>query len=55
VDTVLKLSSMNKMITGVAIAQLAEAGRLSFGDLVEHICSSIPERTWQAASPFITC
>lgn len=34
VDTHFNLGSMNKMITGIAIAQLVEAGRLNFSDLV---------------------
>lgn len=33
-DTKFNLGSMNKMFTGVAIAQLAEKGRLAFTDLV---------------------
>jgi len=34
VDTKFNMGSMNKMVTGVAIAQLAEAGRLAFTDPV---------------------
>ena len=34
IDTKFNLASMNKMFTGVAIAQLAEQGRISFNDLV---------------------
>ncbi len=38
IDTKFNLGSMNKMFTGVAIAQLAQQGRLSFNDLIiEHL------------------
>lgn len=34
IDTKFNLASMNKMFTGVAVAQLAQAGRIAFDDLV---------------------
>jgi CubicO group peptidase (beta-lactamase class C family) len=38
IDTKFNLGSMNKMFTGVAIAQLAEKGQLSFDDrIIDHI------------------
>lgn len=38
IDTKFNLGSMNKMFTGVAIAQLAERGKLSFEDrVVDHV------------------
>jgi len=38
IDTKFNLASMNKMFTAVAVAQLAQEGKIAFGDLVgEHL------------------
>jgi CubicO group peptidase (beta-lactamase class C family) len=50
-DTKFNLGSMNKMFTAVAIAQLAEAGKLDFSDpLIKHL----PDFPNQAAARKIT-
>lgn len=43
-DTKFNLGSMNKMFTGVAIAQLAQAGRLSFTDTISKHLPDYPNR-----------
>ncbi|HYG12080.1 MAG TPA: serine hydrolase domain-containing protein, partial [Pyrinomonadaceae bacterium] len=44
VDTKFNLGSMNKMFTAVAIAQLVEAGRLSFQDTLAKVLPEYPNR-----------
>lgn len=44
IDTKFNLASMNKMFTGVAVAQLAEKGRLSFDDKVGRHLPGYPNR-----------
>jgi CubicO group peptidase (beta-lactamase class C family) len=43
IDTKFNLASMNKMFTGIAIAQLAEQGRLSFSDTIEKYLPEYPK------------
>jgi Beta-lactamase len=43
IDTKFNLASMNKMFTGIAIAQLAEQGRLSFSDTIEKYMPEYPK------------
>jgi len=45
VDTAFSLASMNKMFTAVAIAQLAEQGKLSFADLISKHLPDYPNKT----------
>ncbi len=46
IDTKFNLASMNKMFTGIAIAQLAEKNKLSFTDkLIKHL-PNLPEKTF---------
>ena len=44
IDTKFDLGSMNKMFTAVAIAQLAEGGKLSFSDTVAKLLPDYPNR-----------
>ena len=44
VDTKFNLGSMNKMFTGVAIAQLAERGKLSFEDPLSKFVPDFPDK-----------
>lgn len=48
IDTKLNLGSMNKMFTGIAIVQLAQQGKLRFGDTVAKYLPDYPNR--EAAS-----
>ncbi len=43
-DTKFNLASMNKMFTGVAIAQLAEQGKLSFDDTISRYLPDYPNK-----------
>jgi CubicO group peptidase (beta-lactamase class C family) len=45
VETKFNLGSMNKMFTGVAIAQLAERGKLSFTDTIDKYLPDYPDKT----------
>jgi len=44
VDTKFNLGSMNKMFTAIAIAQLAERGKLSFGDTIGRHLTDYPNK-----------
>ena len=44
IDTKFDLGSMNKMFTAVAIAQLAERGKLSFTDTIAKVLPDYPNR-----------
>ncbi len=44
-DTKFNLGSVNKMFTGVAIAQLAQAGRLGFNDPVSKYLPDYPNKS----------
>jgi CubicO group peptidase (beta-lactamase class C family) len=50
-DTAFSLGSMNKMFTAIAIAQLAEQGKLSFGDLISK---HLPDYPNQAVAEKVT-
>jgi CubicO group peptidase (beta-lactamase class C family) len=45
VETKFNLGSTNKMFTGVAIAQLAERGKLSFTDTIDKYLPNYPDKT----------
>ena len=51
IDTLFNIGSMNKMFTAVAIAQLAERGKLSFDDSIKK---HIPEYPNQAVAEKVT-
>lgn len=42
--TAFNLASMTKMFTGIAVAQLAEQGKLSFNDAINKYLPELPER-----------
>lgn len=44
IDTKFSLASLNKMFTAVAIAQLAEQGRLSFDDTISKLLPDYPNK-----------
>lgn len=46
IDTKFNLASMNKMFTGIAIAQLVEKNKLSFNDKVIKHLPNLPEKTF---------
>jgi CubicO group peptidase (beta-lactamase class C family) len=44
IDTKFDLASMSKMFTGVAVAQLAEQGKLSYGDSIGRLLPDYPNK-----------
>jgi hypothetical protein len=55
VDTKFNLGSMNKMFTAIALAQLAEKGKLSFETRSANTCPTIPTRRCRIKSRSIIC
>ncbi len=53
VDTQFNLASMGKMFTALAVARLAEKGRLNFQDAVTRYVSGLPKSS--ARSPSTIC
>jgi CubicO group peptidase (beta-lactamase class C family) len=50
INTAFNLASMTKMFTGVAIAQLAQEGKLSFGDPVKKYLPDLPKTLTEGIS-----